>query len=210
MPAVLIELHYFPSIAWFSLAVRGDQIQLEQCEHFQKQTYRNRCRVLGANRIESLTVPLAGKHGKARITEVLIDYRQRWMENHWRTIESAYRKSPYFEHYEQELRQVLFSKEPTLFGLNRKILEACMQWLRLTVPVKGTDHYETHPLSGVLDCRNLVDVKYPSRLEGQFRSLPYRQVFGENFAENLSVIDLIFCVGPDAPELIRASVPSGI
>lgn len=210
VPAVLIELHYFPSIAWFSLVAQGDQIQLEQCEHFQKQTYRNRCRVLGANRVESLVVPLTGKHGKVRITEVLVDYKQRWRENHWRTIESAYRKSPYFEHYAEALHQVLFSKEPTLFELNMRILEACLHWLRLPVPLKRTVQYETHPVPGVLDCRNMVDVKYTSRLEGQFKSIPYQQVFGNNFFENLSIIDLIFCAGPDALELIRGSMPAGV
>src|SRR6185295_1959943 len=101
---------------------------LENHEHFNKQSYRNRCYVLAANGVERLTVPVTEKHGKALITDVKIDYTFRWQANFWRTLESAYRNAPFFEHYSDDLRREIFSNHAYLYDLNSRLLSMCLAW----------------------------------------------------------------------------------
>jgi hypothetical protein len=92
----LIDLHYLPSVAYFAALHGTEKIILEKKEHFEKQSFRNRCHILTAQGVERLVIPLTSKSGKVLITDVRIDYTQKWLNNHWRTLESAYRSSPFF------------------------------------------------------------------------------------------------------------------
>ena len=83
----LIELQYLPPIEYFSALSQFDEVLLEKHEYFEKQTYRNRCYVNSVHDREMLIVPLTSKHGKIKISDVRIDYSQKWLNNHWRTIQ---------------------------------------------------------------------------------------------------------------------------
>jgi hypothetical protein len=103
----LIEAHYLPSIAYFTAILPAHEILLERCEYFEKQTYRNRCRIKTTNGVVQLTVPTTSKHGKVVISDVRLDYTQKWLNNHWRPVQSAYGKAPIFEHYTNDLNNIL-------------------------------------------------------------------------------------------------------
>jgi hypothetical protein len=202
----LIELHYLPSIAYFSVLLRHDAVVLEAHEHFVKQSFRNRCTILTANGVQNLVVPLTEKHGKVTIKGIRIDYSQKWLNNHWRAITSAYRNAPFFEHYADDLHDILFRQPPFLYDLNRELLTICLTWLRSEIPVLETSGYEKTAEQGVTDFRNTLIAKKPETLGKYYTPVPYTQVFGKAFVKHLSFIDLIFCLGPEARKVVEAGV----
>lgn len=200
----LIELHYLPSIAWFAATQSYGTIVLEKHEHFIKQTYRSRCRIVTSQGVQELTVPLTGKHGKTIIKDIQLDHSQKWVNNHWRSIVSAYNNAPFFEYYSDALRAALYKEHKFLYDLNLELLTICRGWLKLTNTITETLSYQKTPQTGTADLRNLVNAKKPADCEKFFKPVPYTQVFGHTFAENMSVIDLIFCEGPNARQLITS------
>src|SRR5688572_5468492 len=122
MGSVLIECQYLPSIAYFVAIQNSPEIVLEACEHYVKQTYRNRCHILTSQGVDTLIVPLTSKHGKVMIKDVRIDYGQKWLNNHWRTLQSAYGNAPFYEYYSEDLKKVLFTRHEFLFDLNYNLL----------------------------------------------------------------------------------------
>jgi hypothetical protein len=206
MRGVLSELHYLPSIAFFSAASQAEEIVIEKHEYFQKQTFRNRCQILTPQGIQNLIVPLTAKHGKVLITDVRIDYQQKWVNNHWRAIQSAYGKAPFFEYYADGLEKVLYKRFDFLYDLNRELLSLCLKWLRWSTHVRESLSYEAQVEESLQDIRSLINPKKTDILEDFFNPSPYVQVFGNDFVSNLSLIDLIFCEGPEATKRIQASV----
>lgn len=202
MPKLLLESHFLPSIEYFCLLHGYDDIQIEAHENFVKQSYRNRCYILTVHGVQRLTIPLTAKHGKVVITNVQLDNSVRWPDNLWRTIESAYANSPYFEHYRDDLRAVLFSGERHLFDLNLKILSMCLTWLGWAKALSVSTSYQPEPDRNNL--RDLISAKQPFTNRSIFHAISYRQVFGNTFVPNLSILDLVCCVGPEAGRLITA------
>lgn len=201
----LIEAHYLPSIAYFAAISRGDTILLERCEYFVKQTYRNRCSLNTANGELDLIVPVTSKHGKVVIADVRLDFTQKWLNNHWRTVQSAYGKAPFFEHYAPDLHKALFKKVSFLYELNYTLLSMCLNWLKWDMPIKETEYYTKVVSNPVLDLRSAVNPKKSDQCYEFYYPVMYNQVFGSTFVENLSLIDLVFCVGPGAGKIVRDS-----
>ena len=202
---VLIELHYLPSVIYFSSLHRTQKIIVEKHEHFVKQSFRNRCHILTAHGVERLVVPLTSKHGKVLITDIRIDYTQKWLNNHWRTIESAYRNAPFFEHYGDQVQKVLQKGHVFLYDLNLELLTICLKWLKSDISIDESTTYEKIPAKGIIDMRNAVHAKKPERYADYYQPVPYPQVFGNKFAEGLSLIDLVFCEGPAARTVVASS-----
>lgn len=199
MASALIELHYLPCVAYFAAILRADEVILERNENYTKQSYRNRCHLNSADGADRLIIPLIKKEGKMPITEVEIDYSQKWLNNHWRTIQSSYGKAAFFEYYSEDLHAVFYRKEPLLYNFNYSLLTLCLSWLGCSTPVKESQIYEKEAVAPVVDLRSTILPKKEAILN--FR--PYTQVFGNKFVKNLSVIDLIFCLGPESREYIR-------
>ncbi len=201
----IIELHYLPSIAYFSSLCTIEKIIIERHEHFVKQSYRNRCHILAAHGVDRLVIPLTSKNGKVLITEVRIDYTQKWLNNHWRTIESAYRNAPFFEFYADDLHKILFRQHTFLYDLNFELLTICLKWLNLDVTLQESMAYEKIPADGVIDMRNVIHAKKPELSVRYFQPQAYPQVFGNKFADRLSLIDLVFCEGPNSRRVVASS-----
>ncbi|HEY0740552.1 MAG TPA: WbqC family protein [Chryseosolibacter sp.] len=207
MQSILIESHYLPSIAYFAAISHADELLLERHENFQKQTFRNRCYINSSQGVIPLIVPLANTGGKRLITEIQIDYSQRWLNNHWRAIQSSYGKAPFFEHYSVDLHDTLFRKFDRLFELNQALLTLCLKWLKIKIPVRGTFAFEKTPSQAIYDLRSTISPKNPQALAQIYEPAVYHQVFGNMFVPNLSLIDLIFCKGPGAWDIVQASSP---
>jgi hypothetical protein len=203
---LLIELQYLPPISYFSLIQGVDKLYVEKFEHYEKQTYRNRCYIKTAQGVEILIVPLTGKHGKTLMKDVRIDYSQKWLNSHWRAIQSAYGNAPFFEFYSDDLHQILFKKHEFLCDLNMAVLTMCLKWLKYNITVAETTSYEKHPSGSITDFRSVLNPKKEDSCNRFFKSVEYHQVFGAKFVQNLSIIDLIFCEGPGALKIVRASV----
>ncbi|MBS1491121.1 MAG: WbqC family protein [Bacteroidetes bacterium] len=199
-----IEPHYLPSLEFFCALVDCDLVIIEQHEHFVKQTYRNRCYINTAQGKKILSVPLHHRHGKILFKEVRMEDGTHWRNTHWRTIESAYRSSPYFEFYSDELRSILFKTHTFLIDLNTELLSFCLKNIKWDKKIQKTSSYQVSTTDEV-DLRNTISDRIPYSSRNFYRAVPYGQVFGNEFAANLSVVDLLFCEGPGSGEVIRAS-----
>lgn len=206
MSTCLIELHYLPSIQYFSSLAEFQKVVFEKNEHFVKQTYRSRCTINTAQGPQRLIVPLTSKHGKSLISDVRIDYSQKWLNNHWRAIHSAYAKAPFFEFYADSLERILFKKHIFLFDLNSELLTMCLKWLKLDVQIEESLAYETFAPPNTKDLRNVFSPKIKPLVNEEPSIRPYTQVFGNAFVNNLSLIDLVFCTGPQALTYVKGKV----
>lgn len=205
MKTLLIDLHYLPSLEFFAAIQPYQKIIIERYGNYQKQTYQNRCYILGANNTQRLVVPLKGKNYQTKITDVKIDYQQKWLNEHWRGIYSSYGKAPYFEHFSQDLEKVLFRKHIHLYDLNVELLTLCLKIIGFNIQLTESERYETNTTGDIMDLRNVITPKQNWQTRQLYRPYPYIQVFGSNFVENLSIVDLIFCEGNRAMRVIRAS-----
>lgn len=205
---MLTELPYLPPVEFFIRLTTSTGILVEACENFQKQTFRNRCSILGANNILTLTVPVKKKNGKIPIREVEVDDSQSWEKIHWRGISSAYGKAPFFEFFADYFSVILFKKHKFLFDLNMEFLLGCLKLLGLSKEIRLTETFipvTTMAETGINDMRNVIDPWKKSRKVSDIQWIEYPQLFGKYFAENLSIIDLLFCKGPESLQILRES-----
>ncbi len=200
---IIIELHYFPCIAYFSYLVSFDQVIVDVGDYFSKQSYRNRCRINGANKVENLIIPVRGRNRKQKLSEVEIDYSQKWLNNHIRAIQSAYGKAPFFEYYAEDFFQILKEKPRKLVELNRVILTKCLELLELQIEVKYVENIDNFLKISTYNAKNVIHPKKNLPDSELFTTQKYFQVFGNNFVHNLSILDLIFCEGPEAGGIIK-------
>jgi hypothetical protein len=202
---LLIDLHFLPSLEYFCLLADFDNICFEKHEHYVKQSYRNRCFIKTTQGIEMLSVPLTNKHGKVSYADVMIDYSTRWQNVFSRTLESAYRNSPYYEHYIDELHKIIYSHKSSIFEFNFELLSFCLRSLKWSRHLSVTSQYEKVVNGSFSDRRSLITTRNTYIERGIYRPTPYYQVFGSSFEDNLSVLDLLFCTGPEAGRVLMAS-----
>jgi hypothetical protein len=194
--SILIELHYLPCIDYFVSIIKSGRLHIEIHENYQKQSYRNRTSILGANKIQTLTIPVC--HGQGipiLMKDTKIDYGQNWMNIHLRSIRSGYAKSPFFDYYFESFEQVLLKRHRFLWDLNLELLTVCLKLLNLKTAILFTQTYNFEPDVEIMDLRNEINPKKESYNQDIIDRLSYTQTFGKAFAGNLSIIDLLFCEG---------------
>lgn len=198
---LLIELQYLPCQWYFSELLHADRIILEVHENYQKQSYRNRCYILGANKVECLTVPVKDGNSHKPVKEIEIDYSTPWVQVHLRSIASAYGKSAYFEHFFDLLKRIYDKKSRYLVDLNLELLTFCLKLIKMEGKIEfSTEFKVTNELAeGTNDMRSLI---HPKK-ESLSPSYQYTQVFGTEFVPNLSILDLLFCEGLQSGFLLR-------
>ena len=203
---LLIEMHYLPCIQYFIYLNSFEKIIIDPDDTYIKQTYRNRCRINGANKIENLIIPIQKVIKPQNLTsEVKIDYQQKWLNSHIRAIKSAYGKAPFFEYYVDDFIEILSKKQERLFDLNRSLLTKCLDILELKINIEYTEDSSNSDGSRLFDARDEINPKKIINKHHLFFPVEYFQVFGKNFVGNLSIIDLIFCEGPQAKEILVKS-----
>jgi hypothetical protein len=201
--SLIVDIQYFPSITFFKVLKEQTHVVFEQYEMFQKGSFRNRCVVFGANGLISLTVPIAGgREQKVPIRETEIDYSQQWQRTHLRSLQSAYNKSPFFPFYYEELAAILYTNEKYLFDLDLKVIRYLITCLKINCTIRLTSEYNlSYP--NAIDARNSIRPKSYKQDPGNW-SPKYAQVFEEKwgFQANLSILDLLFCEGPNAGNVL--------
>ena len=218
--AKLFSTAYFPPVSYFAAMAqemsgltdrRGDGssmelspsvVYIEACENFQKQSYRNRCRFYGADGVQTLSFPIKHEGGthKIPISEIKIDYKTPWVQQHERAIVSAYRTSAYFEYYQDELFAILEHGYDKLFDMNMALLKFFIEKTGIDVELRLTEDYVADP-EGVEDLRDTIHPKRPNTILADLElEKPYFQVFSckHGFQSDLSVMDLLFNEGPDS------------
>lgn len=176
--------------------------QIEAHENFQKGGYRNRCKLATANGDKWLSIPLEkGKHQATPIQEVKISYVTDWSRQHEQTIKSAYGRAPYFEFYADQVFALLHSQPLLLWSLNKSLIELINTFIQLPVTPSDTEDFlPPSKLEGVLDIRN-------ARAKLPLIAPPYPQLFADRygFQPDLSILDLLFCLGPEAGSYLRTN-----
>jgi hypothetical protein len=202
MSTIIIENQYFGSINYINTLFQFSNVKIEQYETYQKMSFRNRCIVAGSNGLVHLSVPLEkGRNGKQLMKDTRISYSGRWQSEHLRTIESCYSRAPFFEFYFDGARKLIEQKQVFLIDLNLSILE----WLKKILLIPGvislTQNYLSEYPAGVTDFRNHI---LPKNFQDHSLLPRYIQVFEDRigFQPNLCVLDLLFCTGPGARDLL--------
>jgi len=203
IPAI-IEIHYLPSIAYLAAWKYYDRIILESKENFVKQTYRNRTRILMANKVENLIVPVEKGNRNIPIQEIRIDRNQDWGKKHWRSIQTAYGNAPFFDHYAGKFQLILSKNHRFLFDLNLELLGYILGILSLEQDFIFSQKFVRNYGGDVQDLRSSIHPKKKLTDLVFYQPVEYIQVFGKKFVDNLSVVDLIFNEGPNALNKIRA------
>lgn len=188
---------YFPSISHYVAMAQAEQLVFEVEDNFQKQTNRNRMYIHSANGVQLLNIPV--KHSKEglhqKFKEVEIEYAFGWQKQHFKSLEAAYRTSPYFEYFEDDIRPIFEKKQKYMLDLNLEIHEIITSCLGVTWDYSKSTEYLKEVGSEVMDFRALANGKKDAN---QFE--PYVQVFDDKngFLNNLSILDLLFNEGRSA------------
>ncbi|MEO8583197.1 MAG: WbqC family protein [Flavitalea sp.] len=193
----LIDSQYFAPVIYYSDVIEYSYCKIEQYDAFRKMSFRNRCIIAGGNGPINLTVPvMGGRDQKTIIREVKIDNSADWKSRHWKTIESAYNKSPWFEHFRNELFLMYTKKSDWLVDWNMECLLWTTDKLSITTSISTTGSYiKNYPPEELTDHRNLY---LPSTINTLFpEPKRYPQVFEDRlgFLPNLSILDRLFCMG---------------
>jgi hypothetical protein len=198
---VLIHPTYFPSISHFVAMVNADAITFEVEDNFQKQTNRNRMYIYSPNGLQLLNIPV--KHNKdtahQKFKDTKIEDAFDWQKQHFKSLEAAYRTSPFFEYFEDDIRPVFEQKHTYMMDLNFKILEILSGCLGMELKYSKTEEY-FHEVRDLKDLRLLANGKKDN---SQFE--PYTQVFGDKhgYINNLSILDLLFNEGRYALDYLK-------
>ena len=199
---LLIDLHYLPCIDFFSGLMQFERVQLEAQEHYQKQSYRNRCYVQTANKVDVLTVPVQQGTNHQPIRDLRVANDQSWQSHHWRCMQAAYGKAPFFEYFVPDFEPIYQKKWTFLFDLNSELLTICLKLMRLKVNLSLTEWYEKTPPVGLFDARSKLNPRNKPETYVFHQPVVYPQNFGQEFVPNLSIIDLLFCQGPAASDVL--------
>lgn len=192
---------YFGSIDYYRALAKHPHVVLEAKEHFPKQSYRNRCDILSANGILSLSIPVERPNGSRTVMdEIEIPDTENWRPRHWRSIKSAYQSAPFFDYYGMEVEELLFHPTSNLFAFNSLITERIISWLDLEISLEASNSFHP-PVEN--DPRDIFGRKGSAQ---PFEVAPYMQVFPstESYKSSLSMLDAIMCIGPMARKLIVA------
>jgi hypothetical protein len=200
-PVVLLPTAYFPPVSYFFFLLNAEKVFIEAEETYHKQTYRNRCEISSSDGKLPLVVPVRRPGGTHTTTRNIgISYRQKWQRDHLRSLQTAYGSSPFFIYYQDDIMPLFGITTTSLLDLNSVILERLAEILGIELSVNFTINFEKEP-GRMIDLRTSLS---PKKFE-PFRHIPrYPQVFEPKagFIPDLSILDLLFNLGPSAAEYI--------
>ncbi|WP_267740717.1 WbqC family protein [Myroides injenensis] len=204
MNNIVIHPTYFPSISHFVAMLKADTITYEMEDNFQKQTNRNRMYIHSANGIQMLNIPI--KHSKndyQKYKDIQIEDAFGWQKQHFKSLEAAYRTSPYFEYFEDDIRPIFELKQVFLLDMNLKIHEIITDCLGIKLEYEQSKEYFKELPRDYKDFRHLANGKKDNNTFSI-----YTQVFDDKngFINNLSILDLLFNEGRHAQDYLKNQI----
>ena len=198
---ILIHPNYFPNIYQFTQIIKANNILFEVSDNYQKQTFRNRTYIYGANGKLGLFIPVIHTHKNRELfKDVKISYESNWMDLHLKSLQSAYRSSPYFEYFEDDFIKLYSEKEKFLADFNIKCIKLISNLLDLDLDFKISSKY-VEKTNDIIDLRDLSNARKEKKIE----TPKYIQVFESKhgYLNNLSILDLIFSEGKNSVLLMN-------
>ena len=211
MTTALLQTTYFGPVQWYQKLYHYDHCLIEQYDSYQKQTYRNRCVIATANGLQALTVPVEHHANSqmliansSQVKDLRISDHNQWRKVHWNALQSAYSESPFFEYYVDDIRPLFEHKYDFLIDFNEAIRQKICELIDIHPHVEYTTEYvkptanSQQPIA-FSDFREVIHAKHPQP-DADFEAKPYWQVFQHRygFQPNLSILDLLFCMGPES------------
>ena len=225
MQKVLLSTTYFGPIQWYQKLYRAEEVFIECCESFQKQTYRNRCLIASTQGVQAQTVPIEGHATINTIKDVRISDHGNWRHLHWNALMSAYGESPFFDYYQDDIRLFFEQRWDYLLDFNEAIRIKMCELLDIQPKVRLTKEFTVYSLrftddhavgseglaskssvnrkpstvNNYIDYRSAIRPKHPEA-DPDFTSKRYYQVYEQKhgFLPNLSILDLLFNMGPES------------
>jgi hypothetical protein len=197
MKKVILSSTYFGPIQYYSKLFRYNEIGMERCDNYVKQTYRNRCVIMTANGTQALTVPIEGFDGvKCLMRDIRISNHGNWRHLHFNALKSAYGESPYYEFYIDDIRPFFERQWIYLYDFNMEVCLKMCDLIDIHPHIIPTEEYVKSDT--IDDFRDIIRPKHPLP-DSNFISRPYYQVYQQkfDFIENLSILDLLFNMGPE-------------
>lgn len=203
---VVLSSTYFGPVQWYQKLYRSSEVLIEQCDNYQKQTYRNRCLIATTNGIQALTVPVEQTPAGALISD-----HGNWRHQHWQALTSAYGDSPFFQYYEDDLRPFFTERWELLYDFNEAIRRKICELIDIQPNVAFTEYYcknytDHQDLSRENDYRDLREAIQPKHPwpDSDFQPQRYYQVYEQKhgFLPNLSILDLLCNMGPESVFLL--------
>ena len=201
----ILSTAYLAPIQYYSKLLQYPACVIEHLEHFTKQTYRSRCDIYSPNGAKTLSVPLVKRNHRQTVKDLKISYDYDWRKLHWRTLESSYRRSPFFEYFEDDFFPFYHEKKlDYLIDLNEALQQEILILLKSKPNYTFTAEYFKQYDDAADDYRSSIAPKIPFETDEKFQSKMYSQVFEtrHGFIPNLSIVDLLFNQGSRAFEFI--------
>ena len=205
---VLLVTSYWPNLHYFFYVLNASIINIEQFDNYSKQSYRNRTQILSANGILNLSIPIKKNKSEKVVNAIEISYKEDWQKNHWRAITSAYKNSPYFDFFEEDLKVFYSNKYNLLIDYNIDQLKFIIKVLKQKKNIQLTKQYESNPES-VIDLRTIIHPKQSylsDKLVANKLDQSYYQTFENkiSFTPNLSILDLLFNKGLQTIDYLKS------
>ena len=217
----LLTSCYLPPVEWFTKLYGYERVWVEQYDNYEKQTYRNRCIIDSPNGPLPLSLPVEKTtEGKCLMKDIRISDHNHWRTIHWHALESSYLTSPFFEYYQDDFRPFYERKWSFLIDFNEALVEKCCELIDLQPNIQRTPSYQPNAQCPMLnaqwsmvngqwsmDFRPSIHPKHDYSADKEFVATPYYQVFQHKhgFLPNLSIVDLIFNMGPESLLVLRDS-----
>ncbi|XOD69593.1 MAG: WbqC family protein [Flavobacteriales bacterium AspAUS03] len=197
---IILAVYYFAPITYYAHWLQADEVCLEAVDHYEKQTYRNRCYIYNANSKLMLNIPIKHKRGMRKYKDVHISYEYPWQEQHQKSLKIAYQSSSYYEYYEDDFLSLFQSKEIFLWDLNWKFTHLISMLIESNLLNKCTEVYQKN-YPNKTDLRDQFHAKKHSTENLQL----YHQVFSEKhgFLSDLSIVDLLFHQGKNGIKYLK-------
>lgn len=201
MNSAIFSSYYLAPIEFYYHLTQLDNITIDVNEHFVKQTYRSRACILGPNGVQNLLVPLIHVKKRQKVKDIKIAYAESWQKVHWKSLEAGYRRSPYFEYYEDHFYPFFHEEHKYLLDFNNVLQNKVLELIGLEANINFSDNY-------ISDAENAGDFRTtltPKNKQADLTFPEYIQVFGDRnpFAPNLSIVDLLFNEGPNSLNYLK-------